>query len=98
MVVMKVRATLQCSAQQSACVHDLQVADARLSSSLHSRHLLADSPPAQPTTDSPTWTLPSLDQVSPVMEIIYSAAATSVHDDTDIECMGFSGASLGVAV
>ena len=98
MVAMRARETLQCSAQQSACVHDLQVEDNHLDSSQHSRHLLADGTPAQPTTDSPTWTLPSLDQVSPVMEIIYSAAATSVHDDTDIECMGFSGASLGIAV
>ncbi len=69
MVAMKARATLQCSAQQSACVHDLQVEDEHLSSSLHSRHLLADGPPIQPTTDSPTWTLPSLDQVSPVIRV-----------------------------
>ena len=68
MVAMRARAIMQCSAQQSACVHYLQVEDEHLSSSVHGRHLLADGSPVQPTTDSSTWTLPGLDQVSPVMK------------------------------
>ncbi len=45
----------------------LQVEDRHLSSSLHGRRLAAAGTPAQPTTDSdsPTWTLSGLDQVSP---------------------------------
>ena len=47
------------------CMH-LQVETRRLSSRLHSRRLAASGAPAQPATDSdsPTWTLPGLDQVS----------------------------------
>ena len=49
----------------------LQVENRHLSSSLHSRRLLADGSPAQPPTDSdsPTWTLPGLDQVSPFIRV-----------------------------
>ncbi|CAK0783887.1 hypothetical protein CVIRNUC_007087 [Coccomyxa viridis] len=55
-----------------------QVEDEHLSSSLHSRHLLADGPPIQPTTDSPTWTLPSLDQVATDVGNSLASAATSL--------------------
>ncbi|CAK0783949.1 hypothetical protein CVIRNUC_007152 [Coccomyxa viridis] len=72
--------------------HSDQVEDRHLSSSLHSRRLAAAGTPAQPTndSDSPTWTLPGLDQIATDLGHSLVSATTSLASQPSTTSSGQS--------